>query len=106
MMEAAKRANMNMASLFEMIDSRGNGIISRENFEDVFFKLNLTVDQRTLESFIDNFWKENKAGIDYKQFLNIFKRYEVRMEDEEKAARSGTHTTPENIIRLKKAVFD
>lgn len=44
MMEAAKRANMNMASLFEMIDSRGNGIISRENFEDVFFKLNLTVD--------------------------------------------------------------
>jgi Ca2+-binding EF-hand superfamily protein len=66
MMEAAKRAKMNMANLFEMIDKRGNGIISQTEFEDVFRNLNLTVDAKTLESFINNFWKDNKAGIDYK----------------------------------------
>jgi len=78
MMEAAKKTGMNLAKLFEMIDKRGNGIISREDFEDVFKNLNLTVETKSLESFIDTFWKGSKAGIDYKQFLAIFKKYEVR----------------------------
>jgi Ca2+-binding EF-hand superfamily protein len=65
--------------MFEMIDKRGNGTISQADFENMLISLKLTVDQKTLDNFINNFWKDSKAGIDYKQFLAIFKKYEVKV---------------------------
>ena len=74
--EAVNRSNVkSMSNLFELIDKNGRGIISREDFRDIFQSLNLNLDKKELEKFIDNFWKDKEVGIDYQGFLRIFSKY-------------------------------
>ena len=41
MLAAANRAKLSIAGLFEMIDKRGDGVITRADFEDVFKNLKI-----------------------------------------------------------------
>ncbi len=51
-------------------------MISREDFKDIFKSLPMQkIDPNDIEKFIDQFWKDKSAGIDYQQFLRIFNRY-------------------------------
>ena len=78
--KAAARAKMTMASLFEMIDKKGRGYISKQDFKDIFDSLGeLKLNESELNQFLDNFWSDKTAGIDYKGFLRIFAKYEVKV---------------------------
>ena len=77
---------MSMAGLFEMIDKHGRGYISKEDFKDIFNNLGeLKLNESELNSFLDNFWRDKTAGIDYKGFLRIFAKYEIKVQNEQKS---------------------
>jgi len=70
------KVNMDMAKFFEMIDKHGRGYISKEDFKDLFSNLpELKLNEHEVNQFIDNFWRDKTAGIDYKGFLRIFAKY-------------------------------
>ena len=89
------------------MDSHNRGYISRTDFEDLFGSLNLTgkVNKDTLQKFINNFWKDDTCGIDYKNFLRIFSRFQVRLSEEESASKHNDFITPESLIRKKKELY-
>jgi len=64
--EALKRSRINgFSEAFELIDKEGTGSISRDDFRDIFKSLNVKIDTNDIEKFIDHFWKDKTAGIDY-----------------------------------------
>lgn len=66
MIEAVNRSKVqNLSNLFELIDKRNLGTIDRQDFSDIFLALDLKIDQGELNRFMDNFWKDKDAGIDY-----------------------------------------
>ena len=71
-----------MRDFFEMIDKHKRGYITREDFKDMFNNLREqmpNLNDSELDAFIDNFWRDKNAGIDYKGFLRIFKKYEIKV---------------------------
>lgn len=106
MIDAVQRSKVkSLNGLFELIDKSGRGFISRDDFSDIFQSLNLRIDQQELDKFMDNFWKDKDAGIDYQGFLRIFGRYQVRMNKEQNAA-SGPKVATDETVRKKKSIYD
>lgn len=66
-----------MSTFFEMFDKKRKGYFSREDFKDIFTSLDLKIVESEQNVFIDNFWKDKTAGIDYKSFLRIFAKLEI-----------------------------
>ena len=105
-----QRKDIPMSSFFEMIDKHERGYISREDFKDVFINLRdalPNLNEKELDSFIENFWKDKTAGIDYKGFLRIFKKYEIKVQQESNA--KGTKSrmmVKDDTVRVKKEIFD
>ena len=74
---------MSMANFFELIDKHNRGYISRDDFKDMFQNMgDLRLNENELNAFIDNFWRDKTAGVDYKDFLRIFSKYEIMVQDE------------------------
>jgi Ca2+-binding EF-hand superfamily protein len=64
--EALKRTKIrNLSEAFELIDKEERGNISREDFRDIFKSMELRIDPKDVEKFIDHFWKDKTGGIDY-----------------------------------------
>jgi len=104
--EALKRSKIkNMSEAFALIDKEGRGFISQDDFKDIFRGLSLKIDQDDLDKFIDQFWKDKTAGIDYQQFLRIFKRYQMKLEGDGDEREHKYVKIPEEIIRLKKDIY-
>ena len=70
------------ARLFEIIDKSHRGYIDRRDFADIFENMGLNINKQELERFMDNFWKDKEAGIDYNGFLRIFAKYQLKAERE------------------------
>lgn len=91
MIEAAQRANVtDLSTLFEMIDKHKRGYISREDFIDLFNSMEIKTSPKDLYKFVDHFWKDREAGIDYQGFLRIFSRYKMKLAQEEKSKNVAT----------------
>ena len=105
--EALRRSRVkNLSEAFELIDKEGRGSISKDDFKDIFKNLNLKIDNNDVDKFIDHFWKDKTAGIDYQEFLRIFNRYQIRLEEEEgDGKRPQSVRIPEAILRLKKRIY-
>ena len=92
------------------IDKHGRGYITREDFKDMFANLRDSLpnlNESELDAFIDNFWRDKSAGIDYKGFLRIFKKYEIKVQNERNA--KGTKAkviVKDETVKLKKEIFD
>ena len=56
---------------------------------------------------MDTFWSDKTAGIDYKSFLRIFAKYEIKVQNEDKARSTKRPKTmiKDEIILLKKRMF-
>ena len=106
--EAVNRSNIrSMGDLFAVIDRGGRGIISREDFKDIFENLGLKLDKHELEKFVDNFWRDKEVGIDYQGFLRIFSKYQIRLKREQKVKRHDKGVPiSAATIKLKKNIFD
>ena len=107
--EAVERSNIkSMNHLFEIIDRSRTGIITKQDFKDIFSNLSqLKIDQVEFDNFIETFWKDKKGGIDYKSFLGIFTKYQIKFEDEKRPKNQiKTKYVTEDTIRLKKDIFD
>ena len=106
--EAVNRSKVqSMGDLFELIDRDGRGIISREDFKDIFENLGLKLDKHELEKFVDNFWRDKEVGIDYQGFLRIFSKYQIRLKREQKVKRHDKGVPiSAATIKLKKNIFD
>ena len=108
--KAMQRQNIQMSDFFEMIDKHGRGYITREDFKDMFANLRDSLpnlNESELDAFIDNFWRDKSAGIDYKGFLRIFKKYEIKVQNERNA--KGTKAkviVKDETVKLKKEIFD
>ena len=56
MFEALKRSKIkNLSEAFEIIDKEGRGNISREDFRELFKNMDLRIDPKDVEKFIDHF---------------------------------------------------
>ena len=73
-----------MSEFFEMIDKNKRGYISREDFKDILDTLDLKLKESEAIAFIDNFWRDKTAGIDYKGFLKIFAKLEIQVLNQKK----------------------
>ena len=81
-----QKGNMSMSDYFEMFDKHKRGYISKEDFADIFNNLDgLKLNESELSQFIENFWRDKTAGIDYKGFLRIFAKYEIKVQNEMKS---------------------
>ena len=108
--KAMQRQNITMSDMFSMIDKHGRGYISREDFKDMFKNLGSdlpNLNESELDQFIENFWRDKTAGIDYKGFLRIFKKYEIKVQQESDS--KGTKIkvmVKDDTVRVKKDIFD
>ena len=77
MVEAVKRnGNGNtMSTLFQMFDRNGKSFVTREDFAELLYSIDVKIESEALDKFLDKFWQNEKGGINYKQFLGIFERY-------------------------------
>lgn len=84
LIEAVQRSTSikDIATFFTLIDSKGRGFITRDDFADLFIAAKLKIDEKELTNFMNQFWKDDKAAIDYEGFLRIFKKYQVKLDDE------------------------
>lgn len=57
--------------------------LSKEDFKDVFKSMTLRISDDEVDRFIDHFWRDQKAGIDYEAFLRIFQRYQLKLEEDD-----------------------
>ena len=56
----------NLSEAFRLIDKEENGFISKDDFKDLFKSMvQKRIDPNDLDRFIDQFWKDKSAGIDY-----------------------------------------
>jgi len=53
---------------------------------------------------MDHFWKDKDAAIDYQEFLRIFQRYQVQLDQEGKG--SAKKAVTEAALREKKRIYD
>ena len=107
--KACRRSDISMGTFFEMCDKHGNNFISREDFKDIFREIpQLDIQERELEQFMDNFWRDKSAGMDYKAFLRIFAKYEIQLNNEQNAKRGSRNETfiSDEVIRKKKTIFN
>ena len=105
MIEAVNRSPVqSLANLFELIDKRNLGTIDRQDFSDIFRSLDLKIDQGELNRFMDNFWKDKDAGIDYQGFLRIFSKYQIKMDREQKV-KAAPKVISDDTLRLKKKIY-
>ena len=103
-----------MSNFFELIDKHNRGYISRDDFKDMFQNMgDLRLNEHELNSFIDNFWRDKTAGVDYKDFLRIFSKYEIMVQDENTYGAGGRtqknaqrSSVSDDTIRHKKRIFD
>ena len=73
----------------------------------MFISTKLKIDDEELQHFINQFWKDDKAGIDYEGFLRIFKKYQIKIQDEGRRKNVGKFTPiTEQTLKLKKHYFD
>ena len=108
MVKSCHRAKISMSEFFEMIDKNKRGYISREDFKDILDTLDLKLKESEAIAFIDNFWRDKTAGIDYKGFLKIFAKLEIQVLNQ----KNNTSSTKRQVlikdetIKLKKSIFD
>lgn len=87
-MDSLKKTGVrNLSDAFQLFDKENRGSLSREDFKDVFKNIKMRIEEGDIDKFIDNFWKDKKAGIDYQEFLRIFSRYQVRLDEDEQRAK-------------------
>lgn len=73
----------------------------------MFISTKLKIDGEELTHFMNQFWKDDKAGIDYEGFLRIFKKYQIKLQDEAKRQNIGKYVPiTEKTLQLKKHYFD
>lgn len=66
MIEALDRSDIeDFSELFQVMDKLGTGFITRQDFRDVFDRLPIKINNKELEKFMDSFWRDKDAGIDY-----------------------------------------
>ena len=107
LIESLRRSGIkSLADAFELFDKERRGSLSRDDFKDVFKNMKLRIEEGEVDKFIDHFWRDQKAGIDYEAFLRIFQRYQLKLEEDESRSKKGAnYRVPDDIIRLKKRVF-
>ena len=107
LVDAVQRSGQSISDFFQLVDTRGRGFITREDFADVFTSTKLKIDAADLKRFMDQFWKDDKAGIDYEGFLRIFKKFQIKAQDEVRRANAGKFVPiTEDTLRLKKHYYD
>jgi len=80
LIESLRRTGVkSLSDAFELFDKERRGSLSREDFKDVFANMKLRIEENEIERFIDHFWRDQKAGIDYEAFLRIFQRYQLTL---------------------------
>lgn len=80
LIESLRRTGVkSLSDAFELFDKERRGSLSREDFKDVFANMKLRIEEAEIERFIDHFWRDQKAGIDYEAFLRIFQRYQLTL---------------------------
>jgi Ca2+-binding EF-hand superfamily protein len=87
LIESLKRSGIKrLSDAFELFDKERRGSLSREDFKDVFKNMKLRLDDAEVDKFIEHFWRDQKAGIDYEAFLRIFQRYQLRLDGDDQRA--------------------
>ena len=100
-----KAGTRNLSDAFRLFDKENRGSLSREDFKDVFKNIKMRIEEADIDKFIDNFWKDKKAGIDYQEFLRIFSRYQVRLDEDEQRSKQPYNRIPDDVLRLKKRIY-
>lgn len=97
--------------IFELIDKRGQGYITKQDFKEFLDQLKSDyISDNDIESFINYFFKHESGGdITLNTFLSKFSMFEKKMEEEEsseKQERKKRRPIAEDTLRRKKKFFD
>lgn len=60
----------NLATVFQMLDTDGNGVVSPAELKHAFTQVNSTLKSEVIDEIIKECDKNNDGMIDYKEFLN------------------------------------
>ena len=107
LIESLKKSRVkSLAEAFELFDKEKKGSLSRDDFKDIFKNMKLRIEDTEVDKFIDHFWRDHKAGIDYEAFNRIFNRYQLRLEEDEKRSKNAVlFKVSDDTIRLKKEIY-
>ena len=107
LMAALRRSRKinSLVGFFELMDKKASGYVDREDFLGLFRALQLNIPQEKVEQFMEHFWKDKAAAIDYKEFIRIFQKYQVQLDEEGSSSKKSNRADPA-LIRHKKQIFD
>jgi Ca2+-binding EF-hand superfamily protein len=72
LIEALQKSKIRtLAEAFELFDKEHRGSLSKEDFKDVFKSMSVHIEESEVDKFIEHFWRDQKAGIDYELPQNI-----------------------------------
>ncbi|CAI2367120.1 unnamed protein product [Moneuplotes crassus] len=106
--EALKKHKIDLDNLFDIMDKKGKGVISRHDFKDTINNSRVDIDDADLERFLNLFWKGREEGINYRDFVRIYNRFKVRFDEEDDVYHSKNNK-PEmtnEMLKRWKEVFD
>jgi Ca2+-binding EF-hand superfamily protein len=104
--EALKRHHLDLDRIFDVMDKKGKGVISKEDFKDTLNNSRVKIDRKDLENFVDLFWKGREEGINYRDFVRIYNKFKVRLDEEESGGPKGQLQITDEMIERMKFIFD
>ena len=106
--DTLKRSNLDLSTIFDVMDKNGKGVITKEDFKDTLISSRIKIDRKDLENFTDLFWKDRPEGINFRDFIRIYNRFKARFDAEQESQdkESGKLEITEEMVKRQKYIFD
>ena len=106
--DTLKKHDLDLATMFDVMDKRGKGVITKEDFKDTLWNSRIKIDKKDLENFTDLFWKNREEGINYRDFIRVYNKFKVRFDEEQETQDKirGKIEVTEEMIERQKWIFD
>lgn len=94
--------------MFEIMDKKGKGVITKEDFKDTLVNSRVKIEKKDLDNFTDLFWRNRDDGINYRDFIRMYNKFKVKIDEEEdnKEKAKGKIEITEEMIERQKWIFD
>lgn len=105
---ALKKHRLDLATMFEMMDKKGKGVITKEDFKDTLVNSRVNIDKKDLDAFVNLFWKKREEGINYRDFVRIYNRFKVRFDEStnEDDRPLGEFEITDEMVERNKWIYD
>ena len=106
--DTLRKHDLDISAMFEIMDKKGKGVITKEDFKDTLVNSRVKIEKKDLDNFTDLFWRNRDDGINYRDFIRMYNKFKVKIDEEEdnKEKAKGKIEITEEMIERQKWIFD